>query len=542
VATRQIFTTSTYAGISPAPLFVSPISPTEVWESTSTQGQPWLTSANIRHFGINRYAGIGAGITLTYTILVNGIATDFTFSMTGSDTIKGITGCLLLNVNDRVILRRTVTGGSAPAGTDYITFVVDNQVANETSYGITDRTNLFVGLERVPIFGGDAFDSYLIPAANSVIPTPGNITIFRVVADSVLPAGVTQTFYIVKNGVAQNGGGGTPDTRIVITDAITVAQFVGTVACLAGDLVYLECTRTGGNPGTIPFGIGVKFTPTTDGHSWCGSSRDNYLPQVAGTVYSRPSSMTDDLWASIETNDTVFNNSPYSFDIKGIRWSLTPIFGVPSSMTWSVRVNGASPVGTPSATGTYSGTDAVSQITIAPSDYWNIRVVQTGTAGIGALAAWSFIQIATSDVGACGGGGTGSIRVVKVVDPITSEQEFQFTAGGGLTPTTFGLHHGDQILFSSLIAGTYSIVETVPPGYSVAYVVSDGSPNTAIVLGAGENVTVTVTNTFLSLSGSGIYYIKPDKTHDTIYVDVDIPTTTNVKKPDPTYRTALIGG
>jgi hypothetical protein len=85
-----------------------------------------------------------------------------------------------------------------------------------------------------------------------------------------------------------------------------------------------------------------------------------------------------------------------------------------------------------------------------------------------------------------------------------SGQDFTFTTGGGLSPTSFLLDDdGDnanelsnQRTFSNLPGGTgYSLAESVPPFWSLqSAACSDGSDPSNIALGSGENVICTFTN------------------------------------------------
>jgi hypothetical protein len=94
------------------------------------------------------------------------------------------------------------------------------------------------------------------------------------------------------------------------------------------------------------------------------------------------------------------------------------------------------------------------------------------------------------------GAAGGTIQVVKVTVPDGSAQSFDFTAGGGLTPTTFALSDGGTEEFTDVPAGDgYSISEAAVAGWSASFVVSNGSPPDNITVAAGETVIVTVTNT-----------------------------------------------
>lgn len=135
---------------------------------------------------------------------------------------------------------------------------------------------------------------------------------------------------------------------------------------------------------------------------------------------------------------------------------------------------------------------------------------------------------------------SGTIIIRKVTNPSGLTQSFDFTSTGGLSPSTFSLNgDGDSRTFLSVPVGTYGITETAVSGYTTSYSVSSGDPHTAISVGDGDVITVTVTNQ-LDLVG-GIYKIVPgsNKRNDTIY-NSDY-STQNVAIPNPFGKSGLIG-
>ncbi len=97
----------------------------------------------------------------------------------------------------------------------------------------------------------------------------------------------------------------------------------------------------------------------------------------------------------------------------------------------------------------------------------------------------------------------GTIRVVKEALP-RDAQDFSFTAGGGLSPTSFVLDDDggeagtpSQRLFTGLTPGNgYSLAESVPAGWDqTSATCSDGSPVSNIDVSPGESITCTFTNT-----------------------------------------------
>ncbi|GAI20151.1 unnamed protein product, partial [marine sediment metagenome] len=82
-----------------------------------------------------------------------------------------------------------------------------------------------------------------------------------------------------------------------------------------------------------------------------------------------------------------------------------------------------------------------------------------------------------------------------------TDTSFNFTAEGGLSPSSFSLKDGESQDFYDVPVGTYNITETVPGGWTLTSVNCTGGTCTNITngvsinLGAAENVTCTFTNT-----------------------------------------------
>ena len=95
----------------------------------------------------------------------------------------------------------------------------------------------------------------------------------------------------------------------------------------------------------------------------------------------------------------------------------------------------------------------------------------------------------------------GTVVVVKEATPADA-QDFAFTAGGGLSPSSFSLDDdADGTLsntrtFTNVVPGSgFSVAETVPGGWDqTSATCDDGSPVSNINVAAGEVVTCTFAN------------------------------------------------
>ena len=93
--------------------------------------------------------------------------------------------------------------------------------------------------------------------------------------------------------------------------------------------------------------------------------------------------------------------------------------------------------------------------------------------------------------------GTIIVRKVTVPSPDPTDTSFSYTAGGGLSPTSFSLKNGGSRTYQNVPAKSgYSVAETVPTNWQLTSATcDDGSPVSNIDVSPNEVVTCTFTNT-----------------------------------------------
>jgi hypothetical protein len=176
-----------------------------------------------------------------------------------------------------------------------------------------------------------------------------------------------------------------------------------------------------------------------------------------------------------------------------------------SESGWEMTLTGPGTIPVSGEKVTTTGTGFVSFLTsLQEGSYTITETGQTGWDQTGSSTECSFTVNYPADSGRvfeCTKTNTqrGKIIVQKVTDPNPdpTDTSFSFTAGGGLSPTSFSLKNGGTKTYSSLTPGNgYNVAETVPTGWDLTTsTCDDGSPVTNIDVAAGETVTCTFTNT-----------------------------------------------
>jgi hypothetical protein len=389
-----------------------------VWVTSGSNPVPYCgTRAIVRHVGIRVSAAPGGGNSWVFDLLKNGAVTVYQLTISGAAVYAELSDCLLLEDGDTWEMRRTP--GGAPTNvidTDF-TIVLDQQEAFESTYSQHAGTTLFIGVVRSSLFSGQRWGSFIggvNGAINSVVATPGAVTKVRWKLTSAMIAGGTYTVVAIKNGVAQTGAGGsagTVDTRFYITAGLDVGTWTGTFELSAGDQVYWQLSYSGPFYTGTGGGLCVRFVADTDGESQFGSAMQVNMPTAAGTTYTVLSPTVGaeggHTWNASEATALLRNDSAFSFTLKHLWVRIGGLFGgVPlNALTMSLRLNSGTPAGAPTvacAAGSGGNQDLARSMTVTPTDTFDLRNVQTGTAGLATLSTFTSIMVATAELfGAC---------------------------------------------------------------------------------------------------------------------------------------------
>lgn len=385
---RQVFVSAnTQAGV-PTTLYTTPFNPT-FWQSVeSDMPVPWPVPGVLRNLKIE----LTANHTRTVTVRING--SDTALEVALSDEMSGSAVVdVPVAAGDLVTLR---TDGSLNS-VRHLSIEFEATTPTASGYanyggGHVVSSALYNALFRGK--NGWSFDSL---TERNVVAAPGVVTGVYVGLGTAPGGSASRTFTIYKNGVAQDGSGGTPDTRVTITGAATSGSSAFSLAVTTGDLVALE-SAPADSPANTTIGYGVAFTATVKGQSqFCGNSSS--VLHDTQTHYVTPAAHAAVGWSATES--TVEGGSGIStFQLVGlvVRVSSQPGSGgdaASDSYTFTGRVNQATPGGAPTVTITNTETAKSTTsgvLTIADGDTASLQCVPSGTPA-SPQAIWSFVQV-----------------------------------------------------------------------------------------------------------------------------------------------------
>ncbi len=314
----------------------------------------------------------GVGKTITFTVNKNGSPTASVLSITGTNTTATSTGGNVTFAAGDTI--RIVESDNSPAfGIGSFAFLITHAVEGSYIYGWSTGTNI-VTANWVPLAYGSNQGFGNVFKNSTLIPTAGTISKHRVTIRTAPGSGKSRVYTIRKNGTAQDGTGGTPDTRVTIADANTVAEASFSLTVAAGD--QLDCLLTEvSSPAAITWCSGTFiFTPTQSGAFFIcntGQSLNNTTTQFNYPDVNINWGASSLAIIGHPTQDVFFNSIVVEQDVAS---------GGGKSHTYSLEVNGStknlSTVNTTVAktTGTTNAT-----IKVSNGDTFGFKQIPAGT-------------------------------------------------------------------------------------------------------------------------------------------------------------------
>ncbi len=286
--------------------------------------------------------GVGNSVTITLRTGTNAAPsnTALTVTISGTDTVGQITVTdVSISAGDTIDFLFNTTG--SPAST------ISASVALEfvpTSGNKSAHTSNVGGLQTCFIGAFSMIENASLQSfQQQYVATPGNVTALAAASMFANVNANPLDFYINKNGVRQDGTGGTVDTKCSLVSVSTNVAVIKTftLPVVAGDILYIETVETGTFSGNW-VSCGLEFTADNPGCSNLGAHTDS---TVSASVTNYSNLNDNDLFSWSTTVDGTFlmrrrgTITPFQFTALYGKVETDP-GAAPNSRTFTARVNG----------------------------------------------------------------------------------------------------------------------------------------------------------------------------------------------------------
>jgi hypothetical protein len=287
--------------------------------------QRWRHAATFRNMRIERVGSApGVGVTDRWEMYSGNVATGVFVSLSGTGSGSGIThgvssAAYALAAHGTIQLRQIVTGSAASCAYR-ISIEVDGAVAGQSMHGgftaagfnHASATAYFNPLTMMDatannpdgVSGNDG-------SMEGIFPIPGTVSewgIQQTTAPGTLGSGKKRSYVLYYRApagspVAQDGSGGTPDTRFSIDDDQAEGSKTGfTLAVAAGGEVWGEEV-----PSSTPAAAGISicsllFTSTVDGYSIWANDNPTFATVNDNDYMNWPGNQA---WSTTESDMTM---------------------------------------------------------------------------------------------------------------------------------------------------------------------------------------------------------------------------------------------
>lgn len=302
---------------------------------------PLPIAGTLRNLRVTAVTGVlPASGTDTVSLYVNGVVSALTGTLNSTTAAFTNTSTVAVAAGDTVELRE-VTNTSAGAHTVQISLEFEAVADNTALYGYGGCGDAFSTstYENGLFFhGGSGAWVATVVGNGDVAPVAGTVTEHVVRLTAAPGAGNARTFTIWKNGVAQDGTSGTPDTRVTITDTATLGSRSFALPVAAGDRLKVRLTSSG-TPATGRAQAATAFVSAAPNELCYGGSYGTN-PGNTATLYTEPFGFQSSPWTATET-DFTHRIGPTSVVLQGLRVDVTNAPGAGRSCTYTLRRNGA---------------------------------------------------------------------------------------------------------------------------------------------------------------------------------------------------------
>lgn len=343
--------------------------------NTSSQviAQPLAAGGTLKNWVITITTAPGAGKSQTFTLRKNGSNTALAVTISnlatsGSDTSNSVS----VAAGDTIDVIQNTSGSPSAGGETKSVLEFEPTNAGDCLYGWHVTT---VASSPYPPIGMAESGT---TADNAVVAAGGTLTKLYVkskTAPGTAGSGKAFIFALIKNGVVQDGTGGTVDTRAQIIDTATSANSTFSLSIAAGDTIALSTSTANGPTAATYYTGSFLLQPTSTSQMPTLMTGDS---NSAGTTYNDPVASSR-AWSASEAAYQMPGGatSQYFTAIRAVV-SIAPSVG--TSRTYTLRKNGANTsLAVTIGAGATTGSATVSPgVTIANGDLWSIGSTCSG--------------------------------------------------------------------------------------------------------------------------------------------------------------------
>ena len=341
------------------------------------------TAGTFSNFKITTTVAPGASKSLAFTFRVNGVSKTMTATISGT----GTSASDIVNT-DAVVAGDQVSFICVPTGTPTVTGIIwiGLEFTGTTAKASTCMTTSFAPSQTATNYNG-VFSTDRVAAAagatvRNVIAVPGTITATYMVISAAAGVGNSWKITLYKNGTAQDGTGGTPNTAVTISgNSAKTGNATYSLTVVAGDTIYMEIIPTS-TPNAARMFWSVAETATTDGQfNLCGSPPNNMSATLTQYQFLCANNSGQN-WQTTEANG-VTPGLVTTFTFGKLQIITGAAAGAGKQYVLTPRVNSASPTNGPSVTisgaSQTTGSDLVKTFALKSTDTWDMAEAPTGT-------------------------------------------------------------------------------------------------------------------------------------------------------------------
>jgi len=373
------------------------------WPVANTQflagagGVVWPTAGTFGNFVI--YINVAPGTAKSRTFAFTNITTAASVTLVISDaevTERDIVNTLSVSVGD--VLQVTHVGAGTPAAITECYILAEFTSTNDGESGYTmghAAGNGALSGSGGPYyvegpFASTTWTTSTPPAPENIVAVAGNVTSMSVRSSTTPGASKSWDFWLVKNGVLQDGAGGTVNTHVNTGNVTTGVTGTFTLPVSPGDRLSMKATGVSA-PASSRIQAGITLTATADGECQIscshGSSASTSVVNYGWAVTAATAG-----WDATETNrdEPMFVGS---FTLAAMYVLLGAAPGAGNSWQFDMRRDAATPGGALSvliSDSATTGSDVTGSLALDDGHLWGIKSTPTSGPAIGSTPQFAW--------------------------------------------------------------------------------------------------------------------------------------------------------